>query len=220
MTEENTVSEENTVASLLNSTDCRLVLLTEGHSKPITAKTATSVLRYGRCPTVAVLDSEQAGKTSQQVFGVGGDVPVVAKLAEAVGANTLMIGIAPPGGKIPETWQPIILEAIQAGMDIVSGLHDFLSTNQKFVQAAEQSGAKLIDVRKNDEHDVANRLDLREECLRIHTVGQDCSLGKMLVSIELTRALQAQGHDAKFVATGQTGIMIEGDGCLCGGRLC
>lgn len=192
--------------------DRRLILLTEGHSEPITAKTATSVLRYGRFPTIAILDSEQAGKTSQQLFGFG-DVPVVAKLSEASEANTLMIGIAPPGGKIPASWHSIILEAINAGMDIVSGLHDFLCENQDFVEAAKKSGVNLVDVRKNDEHEVANRLDLREDCLRIHTVGQDCSLGKMVVSIEIARALQAQEHDAKFVATGQTGIMIEGDGC-------
>jgi len=205
--------EKNSRPTHPDSANRRLVLLTEGHSDPVTAKTATSVLRYGRHPTVAILDSHQAGKTAQQVLGVGGEVPIVAKLAEAAEANTLMIGIAPPGGKIPESWRPIILEAIHAGMDVVSGLHDFLSADPTFVEAAKQTKVKLVDVRKNDEHDVANRTDLREACLRVHTIGQDCSIGKMLVSIELTLALQAAGHDAKFVATGQTGIMIEGDGC-------
>ena len=60
---------------------------------------------------------------------------------------------------------------------------------------------------------MANRRNLREDCLRIHTVGQDCSVGKMLASVEITLGLKARGHDAKFIATGQTGIMIEGDGC-------
>src|SRR5690606_12335563 len=59
----------------------------------------------------------------------------------------------------------------------------------------------------------ALRQGIRQECLRIHTVGNDCSIGKMVASIEISRALQKAGHDAKFVATGQTGIMIEGDGC-------
>ncbi|MCA9231115.1 MAG: DUF1611 domain-containing protein [Planctomycetales bacterium] len=195
------------------SADRKIVLLTEGFSEPITAKTATSVIRYGRFPTIAILDSHEAGKTAQQLFDIGGDIPVVAKLSEAAGANTLMIGIAPPGGKIPDSWRPIILEAIHSGMDVVSGLHDFLSANEEFVAAAKKAGVNLVDVRKNNEHDVANRLNWRDQCLRIHTVGQDCSIGKMLVSVELTRALQARGHDAKFVATGQTGIMIEGDGC-------
>jgi uncharacterized NAD-dependent epimerase/dehydratase family protein len=72
---------------------------------------------------------------------------------------------------------------------------------------------EIYDVRKNRERDVANRCGLREDCLRIHTVGQDCSVGKMLASVEITLALKARGYDAKFIATGQTGIMIEGDGC-------
>jgi uncharacterized NAD-dependent epimerase/dehydratase family protein len=72
---------------------------------------------------------------------------------------------------------------------------------------------EIHDVRKNNERDVSNRLNLREDCFRIHTVGQDCSVGKMLASVELTLGLKKRGYDAKFIATGQTGIMIEGDGC-------
>ena len=123
-----------------------------------------------------------------------------------------MIGIAPSGGRIPPAWRAIILDAISRGMDVVSGLHEFIADDPEFAAAAKKSGAKITDVRKNDEHDVAHRKDIREECLRIHTVGQDCSVGKMLVAVELTNALKAEGHDAKFIATGQTGIMVEGDG--------
>ena len=66
---------------------------------------------------------------------------------------------------------------------------------------------------KNDERDIARRLGLRGDCLRVLTVGHDCSVGKMLTSIELTNGLKAAGHDAHFVATGQTGIMVSGEGC-------
>ena len=190
----------------------RLVILTEGHTEPVTGKTATCVIRYRPEEVVALLDSIQAGKTSQELLGVGGAIPVVATLDEAKGANTLMIGIAPSGGRIPPAWKGIILEALQRGMDVVSGLHDFVSNTPEFVAAAEQSGAAIVDVRKNNERDVAQRLNIREECLRIHTVGHDCSVGKMLVAVELANALKARGHDAKFIATGQTGIMVEGDG--------
>ena len=95
----------------------------------------------------------------------------------------------------------------------LAGLHDFLSDDREFAEAARQHGVQLIDIRRNQEHDVARRQGIREDCLRIHTVGQDCCVGKMVVAIELTRGLQRCGHDAKFVATGQSGIMIEGDGC-------
>ncbi len=71
----------------------------------------------------------------------------------------------------------------------------------------------MVDVRDNDEHDVANRQGIRDDCLRIHTVGNDCSLGKMVVAVEVARGLARRKVDAKFVATGQTGILIEGDGC-------
>ena len=76
----------------------------------------------------------------------------------------------------------------------------------------QSTGVQILDVRKNNERDVAHRKNIREECLRIHTVGQDCSVGKMLVALELTNAMKAQGIKAKFIATGQTGIMVEGDG--------
>ena len=190
----------------------QLVILTEGYSDPHTAKTACSVIRYRPSDVVAVLDSTQRGMTAQQLLGVGGDIPVVGSLDEAAGANTLLIGIAPPGGKVPRPWRPVILEAIRRGMDVVSGLHDFLSDDDEFAAAAPRHGVQLIDVRRNKEKEIARRTGLRDDCLRIHTVGHDCSVGKMVTSIEVTNELKRRGHDAKFLASGQTGIMVEGDG--------
>lgn len=191
----------------------QLVILTEGHTDPHTAKTASSVVRYRRDEVVALLDSTQAGKTTGEVLGVGDDLPIVATLAEAVGADTLLLGIAPPGGKIPAAWRAVILEAISKGMNVVAGLHDFLTDDPEFVAAADKHGVTLTDVRKNDEHDIARRIGIRNDCLRVLTVGHDCSIGKMVTSIELANALRERGHSTKFIATGQTGIMIEGDGC-------
>lgn len=189
----------------------KIITLTEGHSNPHTAKTACSLIRYRPEEVVAVLDRTQRGKTSGEVLGVG-DVPIVGALAEAPEANTLLMGIAPPGGKIPDTWRPIILEALQRKMNIVSGLHDFISDDPEFAAAARQAGVTIYDVRKNKEKSIARRVGLNDSCLRIHTVGHDCSIGKMVTSIEIANGLKKRGHDAKFVATGQTGIMVEGDG--------
>jgi uncharacterized NAD-dependent epimerase/dehydratase family protein len=191
----------------------RIVVLTEGHTNPIEAKTAACVIRYRGDEVLAALDSTVAGRTTGELLGVGGAKPIVASLADAPGADTLLVGIAPSGGKIPRPWRRVILEALRRGMDVVSGLHEFLVDDAEFAAAARESGAQLFDIRKNDERDVAGFVPFREGCLRIHTVGQDCSIGKMLTSVELARALVAAGHDAKFIATGQTGIMIEGDGC-------
>lgn len=191
----------------------KLVILTEGHTNPHTAKTASCIIRYRRDEVVALLDGTQAGKTTQDLLAVGGDVPVVSTLDEAAGANTLLLGIAPPGGKIPGSWRAIILEAIGKGMDVLAGLHDFLTDDAEFVAAAAKHGVTLTDVRKNEERTIARRVGIRDDCLRVLTVGHDCSVGKMLTSVELTNALKARGHATKFIATGQTGIMVEGDGC-------
>jgi uncharacterized NAD-dependent epimerase/dehydratase family protein len=190
-----------------------MVVLTDGHSDPLTAKTACSVLRYCPDEVAAVFDSAAAGQTSAELLGVGGEIPVVADLDSAPDANALLIGIAPPGGKVPPHWRSIILTAIARGMDVVSGLHEFLADDPRFADAASKSGARLIDVRRNDEHDVADYENIRQQCLRILTVGQDCCVGKMIVAIELACSLRERQQSTKFIATGQTGIIIEGDGC-------
>lgn len=191
----------------------RIVLLTDGAASVLAAKTASCILRYRGDDIIAVLDRTRAGQTAQEALGVGGDVPVVASLSETPDATNLTVGIAPPGGRIPAVWRPILLEAIGRGMTIVSGLHDFLTNDEEFTAAAQSAGAQLVDVRKNNERDLPTAEGINDDCLRILTVGQDCSIGKMLTALELTLALKRQAVDAKFIATGQTGIMVEGDGC-------
>ncbi len=193
--------------------DRRIVILTDGRTNPVSAKTAACVIRYKPEEVVALLDTTLPGKTAQEMLGIGGNIPIVDKLADAPAANTLLIGIAPSGGKLPAHWRAILLEAIDRRMNLVSGLHDFLANDPEISAAAAKKGVQIHDVRRNNERDVSNRQNLREDCLRIHTVGQDCSVGKMLTSVEIAIALKKRGHDAKFVATGQTGIMVEGDGC-------
>ncbi len=190
----------------------RMVLLTDGHSTPFLAKTAINLLRYRGQDVIGVLDQHEAGKTAAEVFGVGGDTPVVAHLQQVPNADALYVGIAPPGGKLPLEWRDLILEAIDRGWDVVSGLHDFVHLNADYAQAAARVGVHLVDVRHNHYRDIAAGRGLSDRCVRIHTVGHDCSLGKMVVALEVQRALQAAGHRAQFLATGQTGIMISGQG--------
>jgi uncharacterized NAD-dependent epimerase/dehydratase family protein len=191
----------------------RMVILTDGYHDPHTAKTAVCVIRYRPEEVVAVLDRAAAGRTSAELLGVGGSIPVVGSLAEAPQGNTLLLGIAPPGGKIPPHWRPILLEAIERGMNVVSGLHDLLSDDPALVRAAAERNVQLVDLRRNDEHDVASRCGIRQECLRIHTIANDCSCGKMVAAVEIAQGLNRAGVDAAFVATGQTGILVAGGGC-------
>lgn len=190
-----------------------MVILTDGYSDSHAAKTAICVVRYRPDEVVAVLDAQSAGKTAGELLGVGGSIPVVGRLADAHGANTLLIGIAPPGGKLPPAWYPIVLDAIRRRMTVVSGLHDLLRNNAEFVAAAEEHGANLVDLRDSNESDVASGQPFRAECLRIHTISNDCSVGKMVAAVELAEGLQRAGIDAQFVATGQTGMLVAGGGC-------
>lgn len=191
----------------------KIIILTDGGTNPHTGKTAASVIRYRSDEVVALLDRQQAGKTSGELLGVGGDLPILASLHDVPHATTLLLGTAPPGGKIPAAWREIILDAISRGLNVIGGLHDFLSEDPEFVAAADQHGVELIDVRKTNEKDIAQRIGLRADCLRVLTVGHDCSIGKMVTAIELTGGLKHRGVNAKFIATGQTGIMIDGQGC-------
>lgn len=190
----------------------RIVLLTDGYSNAFVAKTAISLLRYRTSHIAAVLATGTDAKTADELLGAGGNIPVVASLAEVERPDAIYVGIAPPGGKLPEAWRPILLEGIARGMDIVSGLHDFVTEDPEYRAAAATSGANLWDVRKNRFKTIASGQPFRPECLRILSVGHDCSVGKMVVSLELQKGLAKKGCDATFLATGQTGIMISGRG--------
>lgn len=190
----------------------RILILIDGYNDPHTAKTAHCVLRYRPEAVAAVIDRTLAGRTTQAALGLGGAIPIVAALADAPPADALLIGIAPPGGKIPPPWRTIVRQAIARGLDIISGLHDFLTDDPEFSQAAAQRGVELIDLRRAEHFEVAQRRGIRPGCLRIHTVANDCSCGKMVVAVELAEGLKRAGVDAAFVATGQTGILIAGGG--------
>ncbi len=193
----------------------RLVILAEGEFRPHAAKTALGVIRYGPDPVLAVIDSTRAGANARDLLGPAFDVPVVATLDEVLplGPTALLIGIAPTGGRLPSTWRAIILRAIRAGLDVHSGLHTFVSEDPEFVAAAAEVGVELIDYRKPPERMETSVGRLHRPGSRvILTVGTDCAIGKMSVALELRRAARAAGVSTSFVATGQTGIMIEGWG--------
>jgi uncharacterized NAD-dependent epimerase/dehydratase family protein len=131
--------------------------------------------------------------------------------AAAQGAGSLVIGIASVGGKLPDAWLPDLLAAIAAGLDLVSGMHTRLTSFPALVTAAAQHGVRLLDVRHTDATFPAGS-GRKRTGLRVATVGTDCALGKKYTALALTRALTARGATATFRATGQTGIMIAGEG--------
>ena len=193
----------------------RLLILTEGQLGVFSSKTATSVIRYRPDEIAAVLDSQHAGEDLGAILGVGHGVPIVCSVADALPTRptALLIGIAPRGGALPDEWRRILREAIENRLDIISGLHTFLSEDDEFVRLAAQYGVKLVDVRRPPDNIPLGR-DLARHipALRVLTVGTDCAVGKMVTSIELDREARCRGWRSHFVATGQTGIMISGEG--------
>jgi uncharacterized NAD-dependent epimerase/dehydratase family protein len=131
--------------------------------------------------------------------------------AVAQGAGSLLIGVAPVGGQIQEHWIPALVEALDAGLDIVSGMHSKLEDVPEIAEAAKRNGRTLHNVRHSDRKYSAANGDKRTG-KRLLTVGTDCALGKKYTALALTRALTERGDKATFRATGQTGIMISGDG--------
>ncbi len=127
------------------------------------------------------------------------------------GAGSLIVGIAPTGGKLPAHWIAELEAAADAGLDVVSGLHSRLTAFPDLVQAAARRGVRLVDIRHSDA--VYGAASGRKRGgKRVLTVGTDCALGKKYTALALARNLQARGIAATFRATGQTGIMISGAG--------
>ena len=174
----------------------RLAIFAEGLFESHSGKTAHGVIRYGNRDVVAVVDSTNAGRTAAEIepFCVR-DVPVVAGVAEAIerGATTLLIGVAPTGGKLDPAWRPALLEAIEAGLDLEAGLHTELSADPELREAAERRGTRLRDLRAAPP-DLTVPLGpaSRAAGVRVvHSVGSDTVIGKKVVTLELDRAARA-----------------------------
>jgi uncharacterized NAD-dependent epimerase/dehydratase family protein len=131
--------------------------------------------------------------------------------AHARGARALVIGVANSGGVIPPTWIPALLQALEAGLDIVSGMHARLDDIPELHAAALRLERRLVDVRRPPAG-LAVATGRKRSGKRLLTIGTDCALGKKYTALALTRAFVARGIDADFRATGQTGILIAGGG--------
>jgi uncharacterized NAD-dependent epimerase/dehydratase family protein len=195
----------------------RLAVLTEGLFDDHHAKTAHGVIRYGTREVVAVVDSSQAGRTASEVVAFcKKPVPIVATIEEAVerGAQTMLIGIAPTGGRLDDGWRALVLEAIERGLNVEAGLHTILADDPQFAAAAQKAGVTLRDLRLPPaDLGVPRGPNRRREGVRVvHSVGSDVAIGKKAVTVELDAAARARGLSSVYVPTGQTGVAIAGWG--------
>jgi len=137
--------------------------------------------------------------------------PLAPAAARAAGARTLLIGVAPVGGQIDTAWVPALVEALDAGLDLASGMHTRLGSVEAIRLAAERGGRALHDIRHSESRFPVGT-GIKRSGKRLLTVGTDCALGKKYTALALARAFHDSGHKATFRATGQTGIMISGGG--------
>jgi uncharacterized NAD-dependent epimerase/dehydratase family protein len=179
------------------------------------AKTAHGVIRYGDDEVVAVIDPSVAGQRVSDVLPyLESDVPIVASVSEALpfSPTALLIGTAPKGGGLPSEWRGAVLEAIDARLEIVSGLHEILNRDREFRIAAQAADTTIWDVREPPDVPLFSGDAYNVKAPVVLTVGNDCAVGKMTASLELVRAANHAGVAARFVPTGQTGVLIAGWG--------
>ena len=187
----------------------RTVILAEGFSgDPHYGKTMRGVLRYRRDDVVVIVDSRRAGETEA-------GVPIVADVDSALsfGPEVAIVGVATQGGRFPPAWRAILRRSIDAGLSIENGLHEMLGDDLELRPLADVAGVELRDLRRPPPGlDVATGANLEVDAQIVLTVGSDCAIGKMTVSLELDRVARERGHPSVFVPTGQTGIAIAGWG--------
>jgi len=188
----------------------KYLILAEGFSAdPHYGKTAHGVLRYRREDVVAILDSTRERGASED------GVPVVQTVEEAMehGPTTALVGVATQGGRFPPAWLDLLRQCVGAGLDIENGLHVFLADDPELAELARRRGVELRDLRRPPKDlSTATGANLGVPATIVLTVGSDCAIGKMTVSLELDREARARGLKSAFVPTGQTGIAIAGWG--------
>ena len=187
----------------------RILILGEGFSHdPHYGKTMRGIIRYGPDQVVAILDSRRAGEDHD-------GIPIVGTVEDALPyePTVAVVGVATQGGRFPPAWRDLLTAAIAAGLDVESGLHEFVSDDPELTDLARTHGVELRDLRKPPGGlSVPTGANLEVDATIVLTVGSDCAIGKKTVAVELDREARNRGLDSVFVPTGQTGIAIAGWG--------
>lgn len=177
-------------------------------------KTGLGFIRYSQANIVACIDHQTAGKNFTALCKIPRDISIVSNVRQAyeLGADTIIVGIAPTGGAIPKIFLQELLDATALGMSIVNGLHEHLDENVEFLSKL-QSGQKILEIRQEPENLCVGRgLAANLPGKRVLTVGTDMYAGKMTTCLELHKLASKRQLRSTFIGTGQTGIMISGHG--------
>jgi uncharacterized NAD-dependent epimerase/dehydratase family protein len=193
----------------VNARPRRILILGEGFSHdPHYGKTMRGIIRYGPDPVVAILDSARAGQAHE-------GIPVVGTVEDALRfvPTVAVVGVATQGGRFPPAWRELLKSSIANGLDVESGLHEFISEDSELTELAGRHGVELRDLRRPPVGlSVPTGANLEVDAKIVLTVGSDCAIGKKTVAVELDLEARRRGLDSVFVPTGQTGIAIAGWG--------
>jgi uncharacterized NAD-dependent epimerase/dehydratase family protein len=187
----------------------RILILGEGFSHdPHYGKTMRGIIHYGPDPVVAILDSARSGETQD-------GIPVVGSVNDALcfDPTVAIVGVATQGGRFPPAWRTLLRSCIAKGLDLESGLHEFLADDPELSELARRHHVQLRDLRRPpDGLSVPTGANLEVDAQIVLTVGSDCAIGKKTVAVELDLEARRRGLESVFVPTGQTGIAIAGWG--------
>ena len=177
-------------------------------------KMGFGLMRYGVAPTVVVIDRDTAGRSLRELTRIPCDAPIVATVEEALQLepDTLIPAVAPAGGILPADWWDDVKKGVAAGLNLVNGLHQPLAENPE-LRPLLTPGHWIWDIRQEPtglENGMGRAKDVAAK--RVLFVGTDMANGKMTAAIEMNRAARARGIRSKFLATGQIGIAISGEG--------
>lgn len=199
----------------------RALVLAEGVFSTTDGKTAHGLVRYcKRYEIVGVIDSHTAGRDAGELIdGKPNGIMIYRSLDEAlssVDAQVLIVGAATVGGRLPPGYRAVVRRALELSMDVVSGLHEFLSDDPELARIARATGAEIVDVRKMfRDLKIPFRGVINEvKALVVAVLGTDSAVGKRTTAIMITEALNERGIKATFVGTGQTAWMQGAKYCL------
>ena len=193
------------------------IIITAGYLDSDSGKTAHGLIRgTERFNIIGVIDEDQAGKDAGEVLdGKKRNIPIYASIPDFIKnskekAKYCIIGVATKGGVIPDAMRSMLKVALENGLSLVNGLHDYVSDHEELANLAKQKGLEIIDVRKpkkfKDLHfwhgDIVN-----VKCPKIAVLGTDCALGKRTTTRFLVEAMRKAGYKAEMIYTGQTGWM-------------
>ena len=191
----------------------KVALYMEGFIHSDYGKMGLGVARYLQNRIVGIIDSKHAGSNINKEHPLERDIPIYEKLDEVIdqGAEVLILGIAPSGGKIPNSWLPIIKESLSLGLSIINGLHESIA--YRFTEQIKNSNQWIWDVRVPQfTPQIASGRAVHLTNKRLLMIGTDMACGKMTAGLEIYRWTQQKNLDAAFIATGQIGITLMGSG--------